>query len=193
MHNARHFCTSFISLDYATIWQMRQVLIAIILLAPITVWADALQGKVVKVADGDTVSIVDYKGDKHRVRLGGIDAPEKDQLYGPESTTGLERLVYNKDVTVEYKKKDRYGRIVGKVLFNPQGDVFCLAIDCVRKVDAGLEQIKAGLAWHYKKYQKEQSNQDRKLYSKAERKARKEQVGLWVDGKRMPPWKWRRR
>lgn len=46
-------------------------------------------------------------------------------------------------VTIEYEKRDRYKRIVGKILVNPDGDVFCLAIDCVRKVDAGLEQIKA--------------------------------------------------
>ena len=102
-------------------------------------------------------------------------------------------MVYDKGVTIEYSKRDRYGRIVGKVLVNPQGDVFCLAIDCIRKVDAGLEQIKAGLAWHYKKYQKEQSKQDRKLYSKSEREARRGPIGLWVSKDRMPPWQWRRK
>ncbi len=172
---------------------MKQLLFILILLTPLSVWADILQGNVVKVADGDTVTIVDERGDKHRIRLGGIDAPEKDQPYGSESTKNLEWLVYDKSVTIEYEKKDRYGRIVGKVLVNPQGDVFCLAIDCVRKVDAGLEQIKAGLAWHYKKYQKEQSRQDRKIYSKAEREARKKPIGLWVGDKRIPPWEWKRK
>jgi endonuclease YncB( thermonuclease family) len=172
---------------------MKQLLFILILLTPLSVWADTLQGNVVKVADGDTVTIVDERGDKHRIRLGGIDAPEKDQPYGPESTKNLEWLVYDKGVTVEYKKKDRYGRIVGKVLVNPQGDVFCLAINCIRKVDAGLEQIKAGLAWHYKRYQKEQTKKDRKLYSKAERNARRKPVGLWVGKERMPPWQWRRK
>jgi len=172
---------------------MKQLLFILILLTPLSVWADTLQGNVVKVADGDTVTIVDERGDKHRIRLGGIDAPEKDQPYGSESTKNLEWLVYDKGVTIEYEKKDRYGRIVGKVLVNPQGDVFCLAIDCVRKVDAGLEQIKAGLAWHYKKYQKEQSRQDRKLYSNAEREARKQKVGLWFDDEPTTPWVWRRK
>ena len=61
---------------------MKQLLFILILLTPLSVWADTLQGNVVKVADGDTVTIVDERGDKHRIRLGGIDAPEKDQPYG---------------------------------------------------------------------------------------------------------------
>ena len=85
---------------------------------------------------------------KHRIRLAGIDAPEKNQPYGDVSTQGLIELVSGKTVTIEYKKRDRYERIVGKVLVNPPGDVFCMALDCVKKIDAGLEQIKAGLAWH---------------------------------------------
>jgi endonuclease YncB( thermonuclease family) len=173
---------------------MKHILTALLLiLIPASTWASTLQGKVVKVADGDTVTIVDDKGDKHRIRLSGIDAPEKDQPYGSESTKNLEWLIYDGRVTVEYDKRDRYGRIVGKVLVNPQGDVFCLAIDCVRKVDAGLEQIKSGLAWHYKKYQKEQSKVDRKLYPKAEREARKKPVGLWATTEQIPPWQWRRK
>ena len=96
-------------------------------------------------------------------------------------------------VTIEYKKRDRYKRIIGKILVDPAGDVFCMALDCVKKIDAGLEQIKAGLAWHYKKYQKEQNKQDRKLYSKAEREARRKPIGLWVSKERIPPWQWRRK
>jgi len=60
---------------------MKHILTAILILTPVYTWADALQGKVVKVADGDTVTIVDSRGNKHRIRLGGIDAPEKDQLF----------------------------------------------------------------------------------------------------------------
>ena len=100
----------------------------------------------VKIADGDTVTIVDDSGKKHRIRLMGIDAPEKNQSYGDVSTQGLVELVSGKTVTIEYEKHDRYKRIVGKVLVDPPGDVFCMALDCVKKIDAGLEQIKAGLA-----------------------------------------------
>ena len=62
------------------------------------------------------------------------------------SKQGLVNLASGRAVTIEYEKRDRYKRIVGKILVNPPGDVFCLALDCVKKIDAGLEQIKAGLA-----------------------------------------------
>ena len=69
-------------------------LVSLILYSPAL--ADTLQGKVVKIADGDTVSIVDDSGKKHRIRLMGIDAPEKDQPYGDSSTQGLVELASNK-------------------------------------------------------------------------------------------------
>ena len=71
--------------------------------------AKTLQGKVIKVADGDTITIVDDRDFKYRIRLAGIDAPEKDQPYGKESTKNLKWLVYGKGVTVKYSKYDRYG------------------------------------------------------------------------------------
>jgi len=155
--------------------------------------AEIIKGTVVKVVDGDTVTMVDDKGFKHRIRLAGIDAPEQgDQPYGKESTKGLRWLIHDKGITVEYSKHDRYGRIVGKVLVGPKGNTFCLPIECVRTLDVGLEQIKAGMAWHYKHYQSEQSKKDRNFYSSAERVAKKKQVGLWKDKGPVPPWKWRR-
>ena len=155
--------------------------------------ADTLQGKVVKVADGDTVTIVDNSGEKHRIRLTGIDAPEKNQPHGDASTQGLVALVSGKTVTIEYEKRDRYKRIVGKVLVDPLGEVFCMALDCVKKIDAGLKQIKSGLAWHYKYYQMEQSEEDRRLYSEAELEAKARQIGIWKNEEPMAPWLWRRK
>ena len=157
------------------------------------VLAATLEGKVVKVADGDTITIMDNAGDKHRIRLGGIDAPEKDQPYGKESTQSLLELTSGKTVVIEYEKYDRYKRIIGKVLVDPPGEVFCMALDCVKKIDAGLEQIKRGLAWHYKKYQSEQSVEDRGAYGVAEVEAREKLLGLWKSDKPMAPWSWRRR
>ena len=155
--------------------------------------AATIKGKVVKVADGDTVTIIDNKGFKYRVRLAGIDAPEKGgQPYSEESTKNLKWLVYNKGVTADYTKLDRYGRVVGKVLVDQTGDAFCLLVECSRKLDVGLEQIKAGLAWHYKRYEKEQSMEDREYYTGAERVAKKKHIGLWSDKNPVPPWKWRR-
>ena len=85
----------------------------------------------------------------------------------------LIELTSGKTVTIDYAKRDRYKRIVGKVLVDPPGEVFCMALDCVKKIDAGLEQIKTGLAWHYKHYQMEQSEEDRRLYSETEQEARR--------------------
>ena len=160
---------------------------------PSLVLATTLEGKVIKVADGDTITIMDDSGNKHRIRLGGIDAPEKDQPYGKESTQSLLELTSGKAVVIEYEKRDRYKRIIGKVLVDPPGEVFCMALDCVKKIDAGLEQIKTGLAWHYKYYQMEQSEEDRRLYSEDELEARTKPIGLWMGKERMSPWKWRRK
>jgi endonuclease YncB( thermonuclease family) len=82
-------------------------------------------------------------------------------------------------VVVEYDKRDRYGRIVGKVLVGGE--------------DACLEQISAGYAWHYTKYQNEQTETDRQLYSETEIEARKAKLGLWQDPHAIPPWEYRAR
>ena len=102
-------------------------------------------------------------------------------------------MVSGKTVTIKYEKRDRYKRIVGKILVDPPGEVFCMALDCLKKIDAGLEQIKSGLAWHYKYYQMEQSEEDRTLYSEAELEARRKAIGLWKDEEPMAPWVWRRK
>ena len=81
-------------------------------------------------------------------------------------------------VTVEYQKRDRYGRIVGKVLLDG--------------IDACLEQVKAGFALHYKEYQHEQSPEDQRLYAEAEIRAREERLGLWRENNPIPPWEHRR-
>ena len=174
---------------------MRQALIITLclMLTPVSTWGTTLEGKVVKVADGDTVSIMDDLGVKHRIRLGGIDAPEKDQPYGKESTQSLLELTSGKTVVIEYDKRDRYKRIIGKVLVNPPGEVFCMALGCINKIDVGLEQMKRGLAWHYKKYQGEQSVEYRETYAEAEVEARGKLLGLWKDDEPMPPWELRKK
>jgi endonuclease YncB( thermonuclease family) len=143
-----------------------------------TASAETLTGRVVRVADGDTVTVLDSTNTQHRIRLQGIDAPERKQPFGQKSKTYLSDLVAGKEVTVEYTGRDRYRRIVGVVLIDD--------------IDANLRQVKGGFAWHYKKYQKEQSEEDRKKYAEAEIEARKEKIGLWQDPKPIPPWDWRR-
>ena len=130
------------------------------------------------MADGDTVTVLDSNKTQYKIRLMGIDAPEKKQAFGNKSKQSLSDLVFNKQVTVEYNKKDKYGRTVGKIL--------------VDGVDANLEQVKTGMAWHYKQYQSEQVVADRRLYALAEERARVGKMGLWVVAEHMPPWDWRR-
>jgi len=134
--------------------------------------------KVVKVSDGDTVHVLDQNTVRHKIRLGGIDAPERKQAFGRKSGKNLANMIAGKNVEVEYKKRDRYGRIIGKLIFNGQ--------------DINLLQVKQGYAWHYKYYQKDQSEIDRILYSSAEIEARERTLGLWAYPA-VPPWEYRRK
>jgi endonuclease YncB( thermonuclease family) len=138
-----------------------------------------LQGKVVSVADGDTITVLDAEKTQHKIRLQGIDAPEKAQAFGAKSKEALYELVHGKNVQVSFIKKDKYGRILGKVLLDGQ--------------DICHQQIKAGLAWHYKKYQDEQPLVDRDSYSASETAARNQKLGLWSDPRPVAPWDFRKR
>lgn len=150
----------------------------------------SLSGKVVGVSDGDTVTLLDADHKQHKIRVSGIDAPEKAQAFGERSKQHLALLVHAKEVEVQWNKRDRYGRIVGKVLV---AEVTCKAPACPKTVDAGLRQINLGLAWWYRDYAKEQSNEDAQRYRLAEEDARTRGVGLWASGAApTPPWEWRR-
>ena len=140
--------------------------------------ASTLEGKVVSVADGDTLTVLDLQKTTHKIRLAGIDAPEKKQPYGHISKERLLKRTIGKQVTVEFSKNDKFGRIVGKITING--------------ADICLEQVKAGLAWHYKAFEKEQSERDRQDYSAAESHARNQKLGLWRDIDPIPPWEWRK-
>jgi len=139
--------------------------------------ATQLTGKVIGVLDGDTIEVLDSSKHPHRIRLTGIDAPEKAQAFGQRSKEHLSGLVFGKQVEVAAGKTDKYGRTVGKVLVNG--------------VDANLAQVKSGFAWHYKEYASEQSATDRAAYAQAEEGARAARTGLWRDPKPMAPWEWR--
>ena len=140
--------------------------------------ADTLQGRVIGIADGDTLTILDANNEQHRIRLAGIDAPEKKQPFGQVSKQSLSDLAYARDVEVEWGKQDRYGRIVGKIIVSGE--------------DINLIQIKRGLAWHYKKYEGEQSMADRITYANEEAQAKQLRTGLWVDPQPIAPWDWRK-
>ena len=157
---------------------LTKIFALILLLINFSLCAGTIQGKVVGVADGDTITVLDVNNIHHKIRLLGIDAPEKSQAFGQKSKQSLHQLAHGKYVTVEFQKKDKYGRTVGKVLHNDTD--FC------------LEQIKLGLAWHYKQYASEQIKTDREAYALAELAARDQNIGLWKDKTPFPPWEFRR-
>ncbi len=156
----------------------KSIAVLILLLVHALTSAETIQGKVVRVADGDTITVLDQSKSQHKIRLAGIDAPETGMPFGQKSKEHLSGMVAGRQVTVETTKLDRYGRNVGKVL--------------VEGLDANLAQVEAGFAWHYKAYEREQSKADRLAYSHAEDRAREVKKGLWLDKEPVPPWEWRR-
>ena len=141
--------------------------------------------KVQRVVDGDTIHVKDEAGKKFKVRLTGIDAPEQNQPYGLASTYHLRGLLLNKYVLLESKPKkgkpysvDKYKRVLAKIVLDGR--------------DINLSQVLSGYAWHFKRYQKQQSSADRELYTEAEINAKKNELGLWGEKKPIAPWKWRK-
>ena len=138
--------------------------------------AETLKGRVVKVADGDTITVLDAANVQHRIRLDKIDAPEKSQPFGDASRKLLAAFVAGKIVEVEWTKKDKYGRILGTVW----------AMIPVR-TDVNLQMVKDGFAWHYKQFDNTQS------YAAAEIDARRAKRGLWKDPAPIPPHEFRKK
>lgn len=152
--------------------------VAFVTLFALIAFADELQGRVVAIADGDTITVLDASETQHKVRLKSIDAPERAQAFGQASKRNLSAIIFGKLVTVEFSKRDRYGRIIGRVLLD--GQDICLA------------QVASGYAWHYTEYEREQSPSERKAYAEAEAEAREQKRGLWRDPSPVAPWEYRR-
>ena len=157
---------------------MRILLVLVITLLATISRAELISGRVVRVADGDTITVLDAQMRQHKIRLAGIDAPEKAQAFGRRSQESLAELVANRSVIVETHKRDRYGRSVGKVL--------------VEGRDINVEQIRRGLAWFYRQYERELSVRDQQSYARAEEEARSFRAGLWADKQPISPWEFRR-
>ncbi len=128
-------------------------------------------GRVVGVSDGDTITVL-HDGKAERIRLHGIDCPEKRQAFGNRAKQFTSNLVFAKTVTVQILDRDRYGRTVGVVLL-PDGR------------SLNHELVRAGLAWMYRRYTNDQSLSD------LEEEARLARRGLWADSHAVPPWEWR--
>jgi micrococcal nuclease len=140
-------------------------------------------GKVRSIADGDSIVVEDAEGYRAKVRLFGIDAPERGggtrygQPYAQRARKNLSELIYRKTVRVQWHTYDSYGRMIGQVWLD--------------SADVGLRQICDGYAWLFRQYADELSGPDRKAYAECEETARAQRRGLWRDSRPVPPWEWR--
>lgn len=144
---------------------------------------------VVGVSDGDTITARCGDPGAHeqiRVRLAGIDAPEKGQAFGKRAKQAMSDLVFGKSARLECIKTDRYGRSVCNVWVAPAS-----APNGPQTLDAGLAMVTVGMAWWYRTYAGEQTPQARGQYEFAEREAQAKHAGLWADREPVPPWEWR--
>lgn len=130
-------------------------------------------GEVVAIADGDTLTVLDSEKVQHKIRLHGIDAPEKGQPFGTVARKAPGDKVHREQVRVAWKERDRYGRIVGDVYLDDR--------------HINREMVADGFAWWYRKY----APKDLALEN-AESEVRKERRGLWRDREPVPPWEWRK-
>lgn len=130
-----------------------------------------MRGRVVKVADGDTITVLDAANTQHKIRLQGIDAPEKSQAFGNASRKHLSSLVAGKNVSVKYKSRDKYGRILGTVYADGK--------------DVNLAMLQSGMAWHYKRFDSTPA------YAQAESAARAARLGLWSEANPIQPEQFR--
>ena len=156
---------------------MRLIAALCLVVTTTTASGHTIEGRIVGVHDGDTITLLDAAHRQHKIRLDGIDAPERGQPFGRASKQHLAELLANREAVAECSKTDRYGRKVCRVL--------------VGVADAGLEQIRAGLAWFFRRYAKELPPDRREQYAEMETAAKAERRGLWADAEPTPPWDWR--
>ena len=136
-----------------------------------SVTPERLQGRVIAVADGDTLTLL-VGVQEHRIRLGGIDAPESDQAHGTRSRAALASLCLGRQADIAVDDRDRYGRTVGQVRC---GDT-----------DVNAELVRRGDAWVYRTHNQRPELED------LERNAKASGRGLWSQPRPTPPWEWRR-
>jgi micrococcal nuclease len=149
----------------------RALILGSVFFIPYLALAD-FTGEVVRVIDGDRIDVL-HDGRPERIRLAGIDAPERGQPFGKEAKQVTSALAFHKAVTVNVRGRDSYGRIIGRVVL-PDGTIL------------NHELVKQGLAWQYR-----QSSRDGML-AVMETAARQSKRGLWADPQPIPPWEWRR-
>jgi len=152
---------------------LQKVLFGITLTFSVLAHSETINGRVVGISDGDTLTILDASNMQFKIRLAAIDAPEKAQPFGQRGKQKLSEICYGKNASIRVVSTDRYGRSVG--------DVDCAGFN------ANEVMIQSGLAWVYRKYDKGHEH----FYS-FEEEARNARRGLWMDSNPMAPWEWRK-
>ena len=145
---------------------MKMKILTLILLLPLSLFA--FSAKVIKISDGDTITVLSGK-EQTKIRLYGIDAPEKKQDYGQKSKQFLANLIAGEVVEVDERGKDRYKRTLGIIHYKGQ--------------DINAQMVLNGYAWAYEKYSR--------MYADQEKLARENKLGLWQSSNPAPPWEWR--
>lgn len=153
--------------------KIQLLLLALTLTFSLVTHAEAIEGRVVGVSDGDTLTILDADNVQFKIRLAAIDAPEKAQAFGQRGKEQLSDICYGKQASVTVVDTDRYGRTVGEVVCDGS--------------NANEAMIKSGLAWVYRKYAKGYGH----LYA-FEDEAKAAKRGLWADPNPTAPWEWRK-
>ncbi|MDX2032044.1 MAG: thermonuclease family protein [Blastocatellia bacterium] len=140
-------------------------------------YGQTIRGRVIAIADGDTLTVLDERQQSREIRLNGIDAPESRQEFGAAAKRALSELAAGRDALVFWSKIDKYDRIVGTVL--------------VGSTNVNLELVRTGMAWYYRQYADEVPEIERAQYEAAEREARTDKRGLWQQLSPAPPWAFR--
>jgi micrococcal nuclease len=148
------------------------LLIFFTILSSLNVW-QKLNGRVVGISDGDTITLLVNGNTEYKIRLLDIDCPEKNQAFGQAAKKHLSDLIFGKEIEVQWQKLDRNKRVLGTIIYNQK--------------NINQQMVADGYAWHFVKYSKDQA------FHALELKARQLKLGLWQDNTAMPPWEFRHR
>lgn len=151
---------------------MKKLLLFLLFFHCILCSAQRFTVKVVGISDGDTFTAINEDNLQLKIRLYGIDAPEKKQAFGNKSKEFLSSLIFGKNITIDVQSQDSWGRYIAYA-FTPEGR------------DVSYLMIESGMAWHFVKYD------NTAVYELAEIDAKKAQRGLWVDKNPIAPWDFR--
>ena len=134
---------------------------------------------ITRIVDGDTIQVMKGSSEEMRVRLAGIDAPERDQRFGRQARLHLEKLLKDKSVALDILYKDYFGRSVAIVL--------------LKQRDINLRMISDGFAWAFRKYLRDLPPGKGSIYLREEKIAKHQKLGLWSLNEPISPWQFRRK